>query len=124
MSLKTVSLLLAATFVAMLTYSDAQAWGGAHVGYTHVGPNGVYHCGATSVHGPYGSYGGVHVAGVSVHGGAAYGVHYGGAAYGVHYGGAVVGGAYHYSAGYHACAYGGFHCGRTVGVYHAGVYRR
>jgi hypothetical protein len=106
MSLKTVSLLLAATIVALLTYSDAQAWGGAHVGYTHVGPHGVYHCGATAVRGPYGAYGGVRVTGATA------------------YGGAVVGGAYHYSAGYHACAYGGFHCGRTIGVYHAGVYRR
>jgi hypothetical protein len=64
-----------AALAALLTPSVAGAYGAAHVGYTHVGPNGVYHAGATEVRGGYG--------------GAAYGGYH----YTTGYGGAAVGGA-------------------------------
>ena len=54
---------VAAALAALLTPSEAGAYGAAHVGYTHVGPNGVYHAGATAA----GGYGGA----------AAGGYHYG-----------------------------------------------
>jgi hypothetical protein len=80
-----------AALAALVTPSVVWAYGAAHVGYTHVGPNGVYHAGATEVRGGYGG---------EYRGGAAYGGEYrGGAAYGgYHYttgysGGAAVGGA-------------------------------
>ncbi len=113
MTLRTLALVLAGTTVALLACPKAQAWGACHAGYTHVGPGGVYHCGATAFHGPYGGYGGVH------YGGVAYG--------GVHYGGVAYGGAYPYYGGYTACASGGFYAGPVGvagGVYRAGVYRR
>ena len=117
MTLRTLALLTAGTAIALVMCPDAHAWGACHAGYTHVGPGGVYHCGATAVHGPYGSYGGYH------YGGASYGgYHYGGAYGGYHYGGAAYGGTYHYSGGYGACGYAGFHYGGTYGAYHAGVY--
>ncbi|HSQ56598.1 MAG TPA: hypothetical protein VLM40_12720 [Gemmata sp.] len=99
----------AAAAIAVLTMpDDARAWGAAHVGYTHAGPAGVYHYGATGVRTPYGAYGGARA--------GAYG--YGGAAYHTGYGG-----AYHYNTGYGA----GYHYG-AVGVggygYAGGVYRR
>src|SRR5258707_15305560 len=65
---------------SLLTPSKVDAYGAAHVGYTHVGPNGVQHYGATAVHGPGGTYPGQH--------GSAYGA----------------GGAYHARSG---AAYGG-----------------
>jgi hypothetical protein len=34
-------LALATTALVLGTSSKAQAWGAAHVGYTHVGPSGV-----------------------------------------------------------------------------------
>jgi hypothetical protein len=71
--------------------SKAQAWGAAHVGYTHVGPGGVYHAGATGYRG-YGGYGGYRSGG---------GVGYGG---GYRYG---VGGY----GGYHYGGYGGYRAG-------------
>jgi hypothetical protein len=54
---KTLFLALTATLLALLTAPEAQAWGGRHVGYTHVGYGGVQHYGRTSVSGPYGVYG-------------------------------------------------------------------
>jgi hypothetical protein len=101
--------LLAATAAALITLlsaTEAHAWGAAHVGYTHVGPSGVYHYGATDVRTPYGAYGGAHA--------GAYG--YGGATYHAGYGAA---------AGYHpytGAAYGGYRYG-TAGGYAGGVYR-
>jgi hypothetical protein len=46
--------LLAAMAVAMVVALPfmATAYGAAHVGYTHVGPGGVYHTGRTAVYGP------------------------------------------------------------------------
>jgi hypothetical protein len=109
---------VAAALVTVLTPAEAHAWGAAHVGYTHVGPAGVQHYGATAARGPYGSYSGAH-AGAYGYGGAS--VHTGyGAGYGV---GGATGGAYHYNTG----AGGAYHYG-TVGVggygYEGGVYRR
>lgn len=91
-----------AALAALLTPSEVRAYGAAHVGYTHVGPNGVYHTGETVARGPGGVY----------EGGRTGAVGYGGGAYHAGYGGAAVGGAayggYHYSAGYAGgAAYGG-----------------
>jgi hypothetical protein len=71
---------------------SARAWRGGHVGYTHVGPNGAYHVGATGYRTGYGGYGGYH----------SYGYHEGG------YGG------YH-SYGYHEGGYGGYRGGYGYG---------
>src|SRR3954468_21994260 len=93
--MKRIMLLLGATaLVALLTPSEVRAYGAAHVGYTHVGPNGVYHTGKTAAYGPGGAYAGGHTSAYGA-GGAAYHSGYGGA---VRYGGAA--GGYHYSAGY------------------------
>jgi hypothetical protein len=100
---KIVLLLVVAGLAVLLAPSDASAYGAAHVGYTHVGPNGVYHAGATEVRGPGGAYGGAYH-----EGGAAYG-----GAYREGYGGAA--GGYHYSAGYAG--------GAAVGEAHYGYVR-
>jgi hypothetical protein len=103
---KSVPLVVAVALAALLTPSQAGAYGAAHVGYTHVGPNGVYHAGATEVHAGYGgASGGAYHAGSSGAYGGAYHAGYGGA-----YGGAA--GGYHYTAGYSGgAAYGGYHYG-------------
>jgi hypothetical protein len=98
---KTMFLAVTATILTLLSTGDAKAWRAAHVGYTHVGPNGVQHWGRTAAAGPGGAYAG----------GSRY-ASYGG--YHAGYGGAY-GGAYHYGAGYGGEAYGG---------YRAGYYRR
>src|SRR5260370_23519181 len=69
---------VAAALVALLTPSEAGAYGAAHVGYTHVGPNGAYHTGRTVASGPGGTYAGGHTSahgagGATYRGGAAYG---------------------------------------------------
>ncbi|MCE9566971.1 MAG: hypothetical protein K8U57_33635 [Planctomycetes bacterium] len=97
---------IAAALVALLSPSDAHAWGARHVGYTHVGPNGVTHYGHTAGVGPYGAYSGSHVshygAGGDYRAGGGYGERYGAGYGGYHYGtgygayGAGYGGAYHY----------------------------
>ena len=58
MMTKTILLAVVAALAALLTPSAVDAYGAAHVGYTHVGPNGVQHYGATEVRGPGGAYGG------------------------------------------------------------------
>jgi hypothetical protein len=90
--LKQIILLAAvAALATFLTPAKVDAYGAAHVGYTHVGPNGVYHEGATVA----GGYGGEY------RGGAAYGGEYrGGAAYGGEYRGGAAYGDYHYTTGY------------------------
>jgi hypothetical protein len=107
---------IVAGLTALLTPTRAQAWGAAHVGYTHVGPNGAYHYGRTAAVGPYGAYSGGHVGGYG-YGGASY---HAGGAYG-HEG--AYGGAYHYNTGYG----GAYHYG-TMSYggdrYEGGVYRR
>jgi len=88
---KIILLAVVAALGALLTPAKVDAYGAAHVGYTHVGPNGVYHEGATVA----GGYGG------DYRGGAAYGVDYrGGAAYGGAYRGGAAYGDYHYTTGY------------------------
>jgi hypothetical protein len=84
---KITMLVAAGALLALLTPSQAQAYGAAHVGYTHVGPNGVYHEGAT-VAGGGGAYGGAYHAGYTT----------GGASGGAYHAGYTTGGAsYHYS---------------------------
>jgi hypothetical protein len=90
---------LAAALVTLLVASQAQAWGGFHVGYTHVGPGGVYHYGRTVGYGGYGGYGGYRYGGYGYGGAYRYG-------YGDRFGGAYYGG-YHYAPSY----YGGYHYG-------------
>lgn len=45
-----------ALLTLLATSSQAQAWGGYHHGYTHVGPYGAYHVGRTAGYGGYGGY--------------------------------------------------------------------
>ncbi len=45
--LKIVLATFAVALMPLLTASEVHAYGAAHVGYTHVGPNGVQHYGAT-----------------------------------------------------------------------------
>ena len=102
---KIITLALVAALAALLTPSRVGAWGAAHVGYTHVGPGGVYHAGRTVAAGPGGVYAGGRIGGYGAYGGA-YRAGYGGA---VGYGGAAYGG-YHYGYaggyGYGAARYG------------------
>jgi hypothetical protein len=49
---------IAACLAVLLMTSEVGAYGAAHVGYTHVGPNGVYHTGETAAYGPRGAYAG------------------------------------------------------------------
>jgi hypothetical protein len=85
---KIITLAIVAALAAVLAPSRVGAWGAAHVGYTHVGPGGVYHAGRTVAAGPGGVYAG----------GRSFGAGYGGA-YGARYGGAVgYGGGYRYGA--------------------------
>jgi hypothetical protein len=92
-----------AGLIALLVPAKVDAYGAAHVGYTHVGPNGVYHAGATAATGPSGGYGKAGAEYSSENGGVHAG--YGGAAVGG-YGGAAAGG-YHYTTGYSGVAGGG-----------------
>jgi hypothetical protein len=85
-----IALVAAAAF--LMTSAKAQAWGAAHVGYTHVGPSGVQHYGRTVAAGPNGAYSGGHYGSYGASGSyhAAYGHSetYGHSSYG----------AYHYGA--------------------------
>src|SRR5262245_33501693 len=96
---KILALATVAALAVLLMPSQVDAWGAAHVGYTHVGPAGVYHTGRTVAAGPsgvyaggrtgaYGAYGGAYRAGYggAVGYGGAYGGYYGGAAYRAGYG--------------------------------------
>lgn len=89
---------LAATLVTLLVSSQAQAFGGYHAEYTHVGPNGVYHVQGTEVGGAGGAYGGAHATAVGGTGGSTYHPGYS-VPYGTPVGGASAGG-YHYSPSY------------------------
>jgi hypothetical protein len=44
----------------LLIPSQLDAYGACHVGYTHVGSNGVYHAGGTAAYGERGRYGGAY----------------------------------------------------------------
>jgi hypothetical protein len=78
----------------MLSPSQVDAYGAAHVGYTHVGPYGVQHYGATAHYGPYSSGYSSHVSGYGAYG--AYGGGYHAGSTYQYSGGAAYGGAYHY----------------------------
>jgi hypothetical protein len=91
-----------AALTALLVPSGAEAWGAAHVGYTHVSPGGVYHAGRTVAAGPGGVYAGGR-AGAYGYGGGAYHAGYGGA---VGYGGAAYRGYYGGGYGYGGYGYG------------------
>ncbi len=100
---------VAAALLSLLSPTDARAWGGMHVGYTHVGPNGVQHYGRTVGVGPYGAYSGGHYGSYGY--GGAYHAGYG---EGYHYNtGYTTGGAYHYGT----IGVGGYGYGYTGGVY-------
>ena len=114
---KTLFLGLAAVLALALSASKVQAWGGYHVGYTHVGPAGVEHWGHTAGYGPYGGFSTGHA------GAYGYGGYHAGYGYGDRYG--AYGGAYHYGySPYGGYAAGGFRAGGVYGdSYGAGVYR-
>jgi hypothetical protein len=108
MQSKLILTLAAAGLAALLLPREAGAYGAAHVGYTHVGPNGVYHTGETVARGPGGTYATGHTTaagygGAEYRGGYSYGAERGGA-YGTttgyryvpSYGGATYGGEVHY----------------------------
>jgi hypothetical protein len=73
MSRKTLVVALFAILSVLGTSNQVDAWGGYHVGYTHVGYGGAYHVGATAGYGgdrygsedrsSYHSYGGYHYGG-------------------------------------------------------------
>src|SRR5882724_6275737 len=91
--------LIVVAAAALLTPSVVNAYGAAHVGYTHVGPNGVYHTGTTATSGPGGTSASTHTSaqgagGASYHSGSAAGTTSGGGAYGAHYSTGSTGG-YH-----------------------------
>ena len=102
---KILCVALMAVAATLLTSTKAQAWGAYHVGYTHVGPEGVQHYGRTAAVGPYGAYSGGH-----------YGAYGASGSYHAGYGestryGASSGGAYRYgstSYGRYGGAYRGF----------------
>ena len=101
---KIMALTTMAALAVLLMPTKVDAWGAAHVGYTHAGPNGVYHTGRTVAAGPGGVYAGGRTGAVGAYGGAYRGgyrgaVGYGGAA-GYRYGGGYTGGAAYGGARY------------------------
>jgi hypothetical protein len=100
---KIITLATVAALAVLLMPSQVDAYGAAHVGYTHVGPNGVYHTGETAVRGPGGTYAGGRTEAYGSSGGAYRAGYGGGTGYVGPYG-------YHYSAGYSGgAAYGSAH---------------
>ncbi len=83
---------VSAALMAVMMPSMVHAYGAAHVGYTHVGPNGVYHAGETVARGPGGAYAG----------GRTTAAGYGGAEYRGGYGAAEHRGGYGYAPSYAA----------------------
>jgi hypothetical protein len=79
-----------AALVVLVVPAAVSAYGACHVGYTHVGPSGVYHTGETAARGPGGVYESGHTTaygagGAQYHSGYSAGATTGGAAYGAHY---------------------------------------
>jgi hypothetical protein len=111
---------IAAAVTLLWATSQVHAYGAAHAGYTHVGPNGVQHVGYTAHSGPYSSGGTVHTSGTTGAGGA-YGSTYhtgSGGTYGGYHGYTPTGGG--------GAAVGGYHYGTTGGGVNYGgaaVYR-
>ena len=52
---KIVLAAFAAALVVLVMPAAVSAYGACHVGYTHVGPSGVYHSGETVARGPEGT---------------------------------------------------------------------
>jgi hypothetical protein len=107
---------VAAALLALLTPSEIDAYGAAHVGYTHVGPAGAYHTGRTVAAGPGGVYAGGRTAAVGAYGGVYRGGY--GYGYGARYGGVY--GGYRYNPGYYG--YGGAYGGAYGGYYAPSYY--
>jgi hypothetical protein len=106
-----VSAAVAAALMVLVLPATASAWGGAHFGYTHVGPAGVYHAGGTAFRGPYGGYGGYRYGGYRGYGYGGYrygGVYGGGYRYGGVYGGGYTASGYHFGGIYSPYGYGYF----------------
>jgi hypothetical protein len=106
---KIITLAAVAALAILLIPSRLDAWGAAHVGFTHVGPGGVYHAGRTVVGGPGGFYAGGRAAGFGPYGGFYHGGWGSGVGYGGFYqpgwgSGLGYGGVYR---GYYGCYPGG-----------------
>lgn len=80
------------------TATELNAYGARHVGYTHIGPAGVYHAGRTVGYGPGGAFSTGHV--------GAYG-----------YGGSYYRGGYGAGYGYGGYRYGGYRYGGVATPY-------
>ncbi|MBA4188852.1 MAG: hypothetical protein C0467_12715 [Planctomycetaceae bacterium] len=93
---------IAAACMVLAMPAQVDAYGAAHRGYTHVGPNGVYHTGATVAAGPRG----VAVTGHTTAAGYGGGAYRGGYGAGVGYGGAAS-----YGFGGVGASYGGYRYG-------------
>jgi hypothetical protein len=114
-STKTISAAIAAILTTAAIAGQAQGWGAAHAGYTHVGPNGVQHASYNAAAGPGGYGSSAHVS--SYGSNNAYHASYGTA----YHASGTSGGAYHsYSTQSGGYAVGGYHSSSTIS---AGVYR-
>jgi len=94
---------VAAAVMLLAMPAEVDAYGAAHRGYTHVGPHGVYHTGATVAAGPRG----VAVSGHTTAVGAGGGVYRGGYGAATGYGAA----GYRYGYGGVGASYGGYRYG-------------
>lgn len=102
MSNKISTVALAALMAALLTASEAGAWGAARVSGTRVSPyGGVHHGSRTVVAGPGGVYTGGRSVGVGPYG----------SGYRTGYGGVGYGSGYHYHYDYGGAAAGGYRYG-------------
>ena len=103
---KIITLATVVALATLLMPSRANAYGAAHVGYTHVGPNGAYHVGGTEVN--RGGEGGYRYGGAEYRGG-----YESRGGYEARGGGGAAYGGYHYTTGYSggAAAYGTAHYG-------------
>ena len=107
----------AAAVLVMALPSVVTAYGAAHVGYTHVGPSGVYHTGETVSRGPGGTYATTdRTYRGDTSGGATYERETSRGAYG----GAT---EYHYTPTYGGATYGGATYGGATSSYHYGYVR-
>ena len=88
---KIITLVTVGAVAALLMPSRVNGWGAAHVGYTHVGPGGVYHTGRTVAAGPGGVYAGGRTSARGAYGGVYRGGYGAAAGYGGAYGAARYG---------------------------------
>jgi len=80
---------ITAALVLLVLPAKLDAYGACHTGYTHVGPNGAYHTGSTTVAGPGGAATTSHTSAYGAGGGAYHSSS-----------GAAYGNSYHYSPSY------------------------